>query len=366
MRPDDMIRRSGHLKLLITGGAGFVGSHLARAFKHSFPRSRVVVFDNLHRRGSEINLEGFKRLGIEFVQGDIRVPHDLQDLAGTFDVLIEASAEPSVQAGIHASPYYAVDTNLTGTLHCLEFARNRVGRTVFLSTSRVYSISPLRDIPLSRSGDRFEIRTGRHGTGWGAQGVSEDFPTHLPRSLYGATKLASELILQEYVQTYKIKAVINRCGVIAGAGQFGKVDQGVFTLWMAHHYFGRPLRYTGFGGTGKQVRDLLHPQDLFRLLQTQLARMERHNGKVFNVGGGRPISVSLREMTFLCREISGRKVQVASDARTSPVDIPLYLSDTRKVRSAFGWRPRFSVRDILDDIHDWLRIEESRLKPLFS
>src|SRR5207302_2093552 len=130
---------------------------------------------------------------------------------------------------------------------------------------------------------RFEIAEDNEQKGISKKGISESFPIHLPRSLYGATKLASEMIIQEYAYAYGLQALINRCGVIAGPGQFGKVDQGVFTLWVANHYFRRPLKYTGFGGRGKQVRDLLHPLDLFTLLKQQLLDISSYSGQVFNV-----------------------------------------------------------------------------------
>ncbi len=327
------------MKILITGGAGFVGSNLAKEFKESFPRAQVVAFDNLHRRGSEINLAEFKRLGISFVHGDIRVPSDLNDLEGSFDLFVESSAEPSVHAGVGASPRYVIETNLVGTMNCLEFARKQAAQTIFLSTSRVYSIPALRAIPLRETKDRFEMKLVKTAKGYSARGIAEDFPTGGFRSIYGSTKLASELILQEYAETYGMTAVINRCGVIAGPGQFGKVDQGVFTLWVANHYFGKPLCYTGFGGHGKQVRDLLHPRDLYRLIRKQMEKMNRHSGQVFNVGGGRPVSISLKEMTALCRKVTGHRVEVKFDSRTAGVDIPLYLSDSSKARKTFGWTP---------------------------
>src|SRR6185436_10251785 len=114
------------MKILITGGAGFVGSSLAFAYKRESQSHTVVVVDNLKRRGSEINLPLFRHCGIEFCHGDIRNPNDLEDLGGEFDLFIEGSAEPSVHAGISSSPHYVLQTNLTGTLNCLEFARKRV------------------------------------------------------------------------------------------------------------------------------------------------------------------------------------------------------------------------------------------------
>lgn len=353
------------MRILITGGAGFVGASLARAFRERFPGSTVVALDNLRRRGSELNLASFREQGIEFRHGDIRQPSDLEDLDGSFDVMIEASAEPSVLAGLNGSPQYLLSSNLIGTLHCLEFARERVGSVIFLSTSRVYSIAPLRAIRLREEQTRLEIEEEQEIPGVGPAGVREEFPVLEPRSLYGATKLASEMVIQEYVESYGLNAIVNRCGVIAGPGQFGKVDQGVFTLWVANHFFGKPLGYRGFGGEGKQVRDLLHPADLFELIVLQLEDVSRAKGQSFNVGGGRPISTSLAELTALCREVVGREVPIGSDPATHSVDIPLYLSDHGRATEAFGWQPTRDVRTIVAEIHAWLRENEPALRPIF-
>jgi CDP-paratose 2-epimerase len=354
------------MRILITGGAGFVGSNLALLFKRDQPATHVTVFDNLKRRGSETNLQQFKQHGIKFVHGDIRHRSDLDDLEGNFDVLIEASAEPSVLAGVNGSARYLLDTNLGGTLNCMEFARTRAPLVLFLSTSRVYSIAPLKDVPLREDATRFEIDAACKLPGASSAGIAEHFPTDRARSFYGATKLASELLIHEYVESAGVKAVINRCSVIAGPGQFGKVDQGVFTLWAANHYFKKPLKYTGFGGTGKQVRDLLHPADLYEVLKLQLERISACSGQTYNVGGGRPVSTSLLELTALCRELSGNSVAITSAPDSSSVDIPLFLSDSAKVKSQLGWQPRKSTRDIFADIFTWLKSNESVLKSIFG
>lgn len=353
------------MKILVTGGAGFVGSSIAKAFKKEDPSNVVVVFDNLSRRGSEINLASFKELGIQFIHGDVRTPSDLDTLPGNFDLFIEASAEPSVLAGLNSSPNYLLQTNLVGTLNCLEFARQRAKEIIFLSTSRVYSIGPLREIQTEEAIYRFTISSNQIIKGVSEKGVSEEFPTNLPRSLYGASKLASELIIQEYVDTYGIKAVINRCGVIAGPGQFGKVDQGVFTLWVANHYFNKPLKYTGFGGTGKQVRDLLHPDDLYLLIQKQISSFSEISGRIFNVGGGLDNSVSLLELTRLCQESTGNKAAIEQDPKTSPVDIPIYISDNSACEATFNWQPNKKVSHIVEDIYSWIRRNEGILRPVF-
>jgi CDP-paratose 2-epimerase len=328
-----------------------------------------VAFDNLKRRGSELNLVEFKRRGIEFVHGDIRSCGDFEDLAGSFDVFIEASAEPSVHAGQTGSPDYLLDTNLFGTRNALDFARRRCGQMIFLSTSRVYSIEPLQQIVMSKGATRFEVGDAQTQPGVSSKGITENFAVDKPRSLYGMTKLASEYLIQEYAFSFGLPALMNRCGVIAGPGQFGKVDQGVFTLWVANHHFGKPLRYTGFGGEGHQVRDLLHPKDLFSLVQKQIEALasKKYVGEVFNVGGGPASgSVSMRELTALCEEATGRKVEIGTHPDTARVDIPWYISDNSKVAKTFDWQPHFKAKDIVGDIAEWFRKEEATLAPLFA
>lgn len=354
------------MRVVIIGGAGFVGSSLALAFRKQYPQSKLVAFDNLRRRGSELNLERFRRSAVEFVHGDVRNPSDLAALSGNFDVVIDAAAEPSVQAGLDGSPAYVLETNLLGTMNCLEFARTRAKALIFLSTSRVYSIAPLRELAFTETATRFELAAEQSVAGVTSAGITETFPVHLPRSLYGATKLASEHLVQEYAASLGLRAVINRCGVIAGPGQFGKVDQGVFTLWVAHHVFDKPLTYTGFGGTGKQVRDLLHPDDLFRAIERELADIDRLSGETFNLGGGQASSTSLAELSALCQQVTGRKLDIGSKPESTSVDIPFYVTDSSRAKRMLDWEPKKRVADIVGDIHDWLQSERSRFAALFE
>jgi CDP-paratose 2-epimerase len=354
------------MKVLITGGAGFVGSNLARLFAASRTNVEVTAFDNLKRRGSELNLKPFKELGIRFVHGDIRNSGDLAALGTGFDLFIEASAEASVHAGVRGTPDYVVQTNLFGTFNCLSFARYHADKFVFLSTSRVYSIKTLREIALEETPSRFTIRPEQTLRGVTTAGISEDFDTSLPRSFYGATKLASEYLVQEFTEAYGLKSIVYRCGVLAGPGQFGKTDQGVFTMWVAHHFFKKDLQYTGFGGTGKQVRDLLHPADLFALMERHIDVIDKHSGSVHNVGGGAEISVSLAELTALCQKIVGTKVPITRRADTAAVDVPLYISDCGRISSALGWRPNRDVETIVSDIFSWIRDNESDLRLILT
>jgi CDP-paratose 2-epimerase len=341
-------------KILITGGAGFVGSTLALLLKAHHPDAQVVAFDNLHRRGSELSLPRLRAGGVRFVHGDVRLADDLT-AAGPFSLLLECSAEPSVLAFVEGGPAYVTQTNLLGTLNCLEAARRHGAGFLFLSTSRVYPVERLRRIPLVETESRFEIDGARCiEPGLGPHGIAEDFPLEGPRSIYGATKLASELLVVEYADAYGVPALIDRCGVLAGPWQMGKVDQGFVALWVASHFYGRPLRYFGYGGSGKQVRDVLAVEDLVALVERQLEVLPRARGEVYNVGGGRAGSVSLRELTELCRRATGKTVAIEPVAEARAADIPLYLSNTERVRRAFDWAPAHTPEAIVAQILAWV------------
>jgi len=351
--------------VLITGGAGFVGSHLALGIRAAGAADTVIALDNLKRRGSELNLTRLREGDVRFVHGDIRNPADLEAV-GPVSWIIECSAEPSVQAGYDSDPRYLTDTNLTGALHCFEHARRHEAAVLFLSTSRVYPIPGLRAVALDEGPERFEIAAAQDGPGISVRGIAENFPLEGHRSLYGATKLAAELMLAEYGALYGFPHVINRCGILAGPWQMGKVDQGVAALWAARHLYGGTLAYTGFGGTGKQVRDMLHIDDLVRLVVLQMRRIDKVSGQLFNVGGGPKGSVSLQELTALCAELTGNTLDIGAVPETHPSDVPLYISDTARVESMLGWHPEVSVADTLGDIVAWLRSNEDKLRPLLS
>jgi CDP-paratose 2-epimerase len=342
------------MRIVITGGAGFVGSHLALSLMREMWDGSVVAVDNLKRRGSELALRRLAKGGVEFRHGDVRNPEDLADI-GRLDLLIECSAEPSAQAGIAGDNRYLVNTNLVGTINCLDYARRYDAALIYLSTSRVYPIAALRALPLVAAETRFTLPEASRGPGWSARGITEDFPLTGSRSLYGATKLSSELIITEYVALYGLCAVIDRCGVLTGPWQMGKVDQGFIVLWAARHLFGGALSYNGFGGAGLQVRDALHIDDFCRLIGDQVAHIAAHSGKIYNAGGGAECSVSLTELTKACAERAGRRFAVGCRPETNPVDIPFYVTDNSAVSAATGWRPRLSIGDILDDIFSWLR-----------
>jgi CDP-paratose 2-epimerase len=348
-------------RILVTGGAGFVGASLSLELKRRHPDSEIVAFDNLRRRGSELNLARLRDEGVQFAHGDVRDPEDLAAL-GVVDALVECSAEPSALAGTDGNTAYAVRTNLLGAYHCLELARRHDAQVVFLSTSRAYPYAALDALAYEEAPTRFELAAEQAVPGASSRGISEAFPLAGARTLYGATKLAAELLVTEYEAAFGLTAVVNRCGVIAGPWQMGKVDQGVFTHWLLSHYFGLDLRYIGYGGSGKQVRDLLHVDDLVDLVDEQLERPEHWAGATVNVGGGREVSLSLAEATELCRELTGRRVAVEPAHEDRPGDVRIYLSDCARLSELSDWRPRRDARTVLADTLAWIRANERAVR----
>jgi CDP-paratose 2-epimerase len=347
-------------RVLVTGGAGFIGASLSVGLSARHPDWEVIALDNLRRRGSELNLPRLREAGVGFVHGDVRELNDLLEV-GPIDAIVECSAEPSVLAGVDGSPDYVIQANLLGAYNCLELARRRGSQFVFLSTSRVYPVAALESLEHVERDTRFELADEQRLPGASSLGISESFPLDGARTLYGATKLSAELLVAEYAASYGLQAVVDRCGVIAGPWQMGKVDQGVFTYWMLAHHFQRPLAYIGFGGTGKQVRDLLHVEDLLDLVDEQLGDPDRWAGATVNVGGGRAFSLSLLETTDLCREITGRIVDVRPSGEDRPGDIPIYISDCTRLHEMTDWRARRGPAEVLADIHAWIVEHEAAL-----
>ena len=353
------------MKIVITGGAGFVGSTLCLQLKAKYPIYEIVAFDNLKRRGSELNLIDFQKNNISFIHGDIRNNEDLESL-GNFDVLIEASAEPSVTAGLDSDPTYVINNNLYGSINCFNACIKNKAKLIFLSTSRVYPIETIENALFSEEKTRFSFVDNQKIKGISSKGISEKLSLDGARSFYGTTKLSSELFIQEYATFYGLKAAITRFGVIAGPRQMGKTDQGVVTLWMAKHYWNQSLKYIGYGGKGKQVRDLLHVDDLVELIDLQIHQIEKFEGKVFNVGGGLKNSASLQEMTAICEKITGNKIEIEEVKETRTADLRIYITDNSKIENEIGWKPKKSVETIFEDIYIWIKENEKQLESILK
>ncbi len=353
------------MNVLITGIAGFVGSQLAAFLKGNLPEVNITGIDNLSRRGSEYNLPALKKLGCRFIHGDIRVKADIEDLPAV-DWIIDCAANPSVLAGFNGGTTQLIGHNLIGTLNLLEKCRQHKAGLILLSTSRVYSIEKLNQIPLRADENRLMVDTHqKFPAGFTPAGITEDFSTAAPVSLYGATKLASEIMALEYAYTFDIPLWINRCGVIAGPGQFGKIDQGIFSFWIYQWLLNKPLSYIGFGGKGLQVRDLFGPADLGRLLMKQMKVEDKKIPKVINVGGGLASSFSLKELNAYCEQKFGFPKSINEDAGSRPFDIPYYVTDNTLVQKYWDWQPSTDKYSILDQIFDWAKRNEELIRSEF-
>jgi CDP-paratose 2-epimerase len=313
----------------------------------------ICGIDNLMRPGSEVNRARLRHLGVTLIHGDIRAASDFANLP-VVDWVIDAAANPSVLAGVQSGfgSRQLFEHNLAGLVNVLEYCKTRRAGLVLLSSSRVYSIPALCAIPLREDGKAFRLDdSGPLPPGITRRGIGSEFSTTPPISLYGSTKLASEIVALEYGCAFDFAVWINRCGVLAGPGQFGTPDQGIFSYWINAHLRRRAMRYQGFDGSGKQVRDALHPHDLWRLLDSQM-RSERSGGRrVYTVGGGPRNAVSLAEITAWCDARFGIHEPLA-DLNPRTYDIPWMVMDSRDAESDFAWRPETALENLLAQIAD--------------
>lgn len=351
------------MRILISGVCGFAGSTIARALIEAGKDHEVLGFDNFIRPGSETNRTELKQLGARLFHADLRAASDLEELPDA-DWVIDAAANAGVLAGIdgRTSSRQLVEHNLGGTVNLLEYCKLRRAGLILLSTSRVYAIAPLASLPVVVENHAFKLAVGQPlPPGVSAAGLDETFPTAAPVSLYGATKLASEALALEYGEAFNFPVFVNRCGVLAGAGQFGRPDQGIFAYWINSWLRRRPLKYLGFGGHGRQVRDCLHPRDLRPLLEKQLAAPKMAAaGRVVNVSGGVASAMSLRQLSDWCAGRFGAH-EVAADGTPRPYDLPWIVLDHARAARLWGWRPQTPVAAILAEIAahaqshpDWL------------
>jgi CDP-paratose 2-epimerase len=359
------------MKILITGICGFTGSTLAKELAKE--GNEVCGLDNFLREGSRGNVEPLRKLGIRVEEGDIRNEADLAKMPKV-DWVLDCAAEPSVLAGVAPTQsgqgsgmgsYELMDHNLIGTIRVLELCKKIQAGFVLMSTSRVYSVAKLAAVKIQQKGDgRWEIvdRGDAGGQspvfGISEKGISESFSTEPPLSLYGTSKRCAELLAMEYGEAFGFPVWINRCGVLAGKGQFGKADQGIFSYWIRSWRENRPLRYIGFEGTGAQVRDCLHPKDLVTVLHKQMRRDSGVKGlrdqggvdyRICNFGGGVENSCSLRQLSEWCEKRFGPR-KVESDAKPRPYDLPWVVMDSSRAEKMWWWKVKTPMDKIFDEI----------------
>ena len=359
------------MHILITGGAGFVGSELAVRLTEK--NHRVVVMDNLVRRGSESNLDRLARHGVTFVHGDVRNAEDFENLPSGVEFLIDVSAQPSVVSG-YSNPIFDITNNSLGVIHVLESARRYRCPMIFFSTNRVYVVDRLLELPRREAAARFEWDPSAWNRLPGEarprgfdplHGVSEEFAVDGgQRTVYGLSKLIADVSCQEYAHAFDLPLVINRFGVIAGTGQFAKLDQGWVVWWAIAHYFKLPLKYIGWNG--KQVRDVLFLDDVCDLVALQMGQISRFRGDIFNIGGGAANSLSLREGTHLLESKLGHGTSITVEDAVRKGDLPIYFTDNRKGLNQLKWQPRVSLDQGFDKILAWIRANEDLLRKRYT
>jgi CDP-paratose 2-epimerase len=352
------------MRILITGVCGFVGSVLAECLRERVEGARIVGIDNLMRPGVETNRMRIEQLGVEFIHGDLRSPSDIAGLPAC-DWVIDAAANPSVLAGLSGagSSRRLFEHNLSALGNVLEYCREHSAGLMLLSTNRVYSIPALAAVPLRVHDNAFVVDSNAPlPQGLTVAGIGVDFCTAAPVSLYGATKLASEVMALEYGAAFDFPVWITRCGVLAGAGQFGTPAQGIFSFWVNAHLRRRPIRFIGFNGTGHQTRDAFHPRDLATLLVAQMRTARSGGQRIYTAGGGPSNAMSLAQLTAWCDDRFGRH-SPAVDATPRMYDLPWLAMDNTGAASDFGWYIETPLPAILEGIAqhaadnpDWLEI----------
>lgn len=328
--------------ILITGGAGFVGSNLAHSVLAD--GERVVVADNFSRAGVRLNAEWLRRehgARVRIEDVDVRDAATIGPLVRDASRVYHLAAQVAVTTSLD-DPAHDLQTNLLGTFHVLEAARARPSPPpiLFTSTNKVYG--EMERVPVELDGDAYRYADGRPG-------IDEEQPLDF-HSPYGCSKGAADQYVHDYARIFGLPTVVFRMSCIYGTRQFGTEDQG----WVAH--FARSLLARApitIYGDGRQVRDILWIDDLVAAMRSAMARIERTAGQVYNIGGGAANAVSVRGVIDELMRVLGEPVPVGM-AEWRPGDQRVYVSDTRKAERDLEWRPRTSWRQGLARLVDWL------------
>ena len=330
------------MKILITGGCGFVGSNLAIYFKDNNIGTQINSLDNLSRKGTLLNFNRLKKKKIKNFKIDISNNKAVQNLP-RYDLIIDCCAEASVETS-KKNVDVVFNTNLLGTFNILKKCKKDKSNLIFFSSSRVYSIKKLRKLKKNKTL------------------IDEKFDTSGPKSIYGFCKYSSEHLIKEFSFMYKIKYIINRFGVISGPWQFGKQDQGFVSRWVWKHMNKKKIYYIGFDGKGSQIRDVIHVSDVCELITLQIKKINNIYNFTINIGGGKKNAISLRNLTKICQKITLNKVKMFSKKNTSEYDIPYYVTDNSKVQKMYKWKPKKTIFHIIQDIYEWMLSNKKILK----
>lgn len=336
---------------MIPGGSGFIGSSIAVFLKNNIKNCHILSLDNLSRKTSILNVKKLNEHNIKNIRLNLSSSKALSRIKQKFDFIIDCCAEPAVEVAKY-SRSLVFDSNLKSTFNILEKAKKDNSKIIYLSTSRVYSINKINNLFKNISNkNKLQKRIT----------IDEKFSTGSPISLYGFTKLSSEILIKEYSYLFNLKYIINRCGVVSGSGQYGKQDQGFVSLWLWRHFKKKPLKYQGYGGFGNQVRDVLDVEDLCQLIKEQIFKINKVNNITFNVGGGLKNSLSLNELTYYSQNVTKNHIDIKKKIKTSNYDIRYYITNNKKVYSKYKWRVKKTLQKIIIETFVTLKKNQKKL-----
>ena len=339
------------MKIIVTGGCGFIGSNICVFLKNlSF---KVVSVDNLSKTYSRLNLKRLNNLNIKNHNIDVSDKNKFIKLNYKADIIIDCCADPAVESS-RKDILKNINNNLITTYNVLEKAKKDNSKLIFLSTSRIY--------PIKDSHQKFSTFLKKKNKNLFHEGSN----IIGPKTIYGFSKLASEMLIKEYNYAFKIDYLINRCGLITGPWQFGKVEQGLVSLWLWKHLNkDNNLYYKGYNGLGNQIRDILFINDLCELIRLQIRNFKRIKNQTFCVGGGIKNSANLNELTGICEKITKNKLKIKRDLQTSIYDIPFYITSLKKVKKYYNWMPKTNLRFGFSILLEWMKKNYTLIKPHF-
>lgn len=331
------------MRVLITGGAGFIGSHMSTYWAEQ--GADVTIFDSLVRRGAKHNLDTLRQKfpHLSHIQGDVRDFEAVQAAMQDMDLVLHLAGQVAVTTSV-IDPRSDFEINALGTLNVLEAARLSKNPPILFnfSTNKVYG--HLDNLPVVEQETRYAFDNN-------LKGVTEDFPLDF-HSPYGCSKGTGDQYVRDYARIYGLRTVVFRMSCIYGPRQFGIEDQG----WLAHFVISALLnRPITIYGNGKQVRDVLFVSDLVRAVAAAMQNIDRTAGKIYNMGGGLDNSLAVwTEFAPLLDSISGLRIPV-NYKEWRPGDQKIYISDTGRAERDFGWQPTVSPREGIARMTDWIQ-----------
>ena len=342
------------MKILITGGAGFVGSHVAENYAKR--GEEVVIFDNLSRakllgyKTSNVmyNWNYLKRYNnIGLIKGDIQDAEKINDVVKDVNLIIHTAAQTGVTTSL-INPRTDFEVNTIGTFNVLEAARLSKKKPFFIycSTNKVYG-NNINKIPIIEKGRRYEFVDKKY-----KNGISENFPTDLcEHTPYGVSKFTGDIYVQDYSYIYGLKTGVFRMSCIYGPRQFGVEDQGWVAWFTIATLKGKPITIYG---DGKQVRDILYINDLVKAFDMFIEKREKLNHGVYNIGGGYKNTISLLELITMLENITGKRSKIIFD-EWRPSDQKVYISDITKAKRELEWRPEIDPKEGVKNLIEWVK-----------